>query len=188
MCYAHAWRGGGYGSEASRASLERLHALGVDAISLTPFGFQLSASSDTIRMAGHWGESDDALAAATRQAHALGIRVMLKPHIWIRGGAWIGDQTLPDDASWARWFASYRAFIVHYAALAEKEKMEALSLGTELKRASSHDRETWRAIIAYCATTCAASASRRRSGATSAWTTRSLTSPGCSTACRSVGR
>jgi hypothetical protein len=147
VCYAHAWRGGGYGSAASRASLERLRRLGVDAISLTPFGFQWSTASETIQTARHWGESDEALAAAAGQAHALGIRVMLKPHIWIRGGAWIGDQKLLDDAAWGRWFESYRGFVVHYARLAEQEKMEALALGTELKQASRRDRARWAALI-----------------------------------------
>jgi hypothetical protein len=131
----------------SQASLERLRKLGVDAISLTPFGFQWSASSDTIRINEHWGESDAALAAAAKQAHALGMRVMLKPHIWIRGGTWIGDQQLPDEAAWTRWFASYQAFILHYAELAEREKMESLAVGTELKRASQHDRMRWEMLI-----------------------------------------
>jgi hypothetical protein len=93
------------------------------------------------------GESDEALAATTRQAHALGMRVMLKPHVWIRGGAWIGDQELADDAAWARWLESYRAFILHYAQLAAREKMESLAIGTELKRATPRDRDKWAALI-----------------------------------------
>ena len=148
VCYAHAWRGaGGYGSAESQRSLERLKKLGVDAISLTPFGYQLSTSSDRILWSNHWGESDEALAAQTRQAHALGMQVILKPHIWIRGGKWIGEQTLPDDAAWARWFASYRAFILHYAELAQAQKMDALVVGTELKQASRRDRETWKQLL-----------------------------------------
>src|SRR5207253_7927399 len=111
------------------------------AISLTPFGYQWSASSESVKLANQMGESDDALSVTTKQAHELGMRVMLKPHIWIRGGAWIGDQELADDAAWGRWFASYRAFIVHYAQLAEREKMESLAIGTELKRATPRDRE-----------------------------------------------
>jgi hypothetical protein len=149
VCYAHAWKGsGGYGSETSQKSLARLKQLGVDAISLTPFGYQWSLSSDSVRMATHMGESDVSLAKTTEHARALGMRVMLKPHIWVRGGGWIGEQSLPDDAAWARWFASYRSFIVHYAELAQREKMDALVLGTELKRASQRDRESWREIIA----------------------------------------
>jgi hypothetical protein len=153
VCFAHAWRDGaarGYGTEASRASLTRLRALGVDALSLTPFGYQPSTASDQVRLVSgrRGGESDGALAAVTQQAHALGMRVMLKPHIWVRDGAWIGDQSLPDEAAWARWFDSYRTFIVHYARLAEAEHMEWLSIGTELARAAVRDRPRWQQLIA----------------------------------------
>jgi arabinogalactan endo-1,4-beta-galactosidase len=152
ICFAHAWHDGktrGYGTEVARASLQRLKALGVDAISLTPFGYQTSLASDEVKMGNRWpgSETDEALTRSTRQAHALGMRVMLKPHIWIHGGAWIGEQSLPDAAAWGRWFDSYRAFIVHYAKLAEAEKMDSLVLGTELKGASSRERARWEAII-----------------------------------------
>lgn len=153
VCLAHTWRDGeeaGYGTPMSERTLERLEKLGVDAVSLTPFGFMRSATSDEVILVREHrgGETDAAVAAQARQAHALGMRVMLKPHVWIRGGEWIGSLALPDDAAWARWFASYRAFIVHYARLAEAEHMEALTLGVELKSASGRDRPRWASIIA----------------------------------------
>jgi hypothetical protein len=152
VCLAHTWRDGehaGYGSARAQETLERLKHNGVDAVSLTPFGFMTSTTSDTVHLVTDYrgGESDARVAAMARQAHAMGMQVMLKPHVWIRGGAWVGALALPDDAAWARWFASYRAFIVHYARLAEAEKMEALTLGVELKTASGRDRARWEAII-----------------------------------------
>jgi hypothetical protein len=152
VCLAHTWRDGrqsGYGTATAARTLARLKALGVDAVSLTPFGYMPSPSSDQVILATArgGGESDAALAAQTRQAHAAGMRVVLKPHIWIRGGAWIGAMTPPDEAAWARWFDSYRRFIVHYAKLAAFEHMEALVLGVELARASVRDRPRWQAII-----------------------------------------
>lgn len=152
VCLAHAWGWGdaGYGSATAAKTLERLKKLGVDAVSLTPFGFMTSPSSDTVHLVGNFrgGESDARVAAMTRQAHAAGMRVMLKPHLWLRGGTWCGALTLPDDAAWGRWFDSYRDFIVHYAKLAEAERIEALTLGVELKSASGRDRARWQAIIA----------------------------------------
>jgi hypothetical protein len=153
MCYAHAWHDGiakGYGTPVSRASLERLRKLGVDSISLTPFGFAQSLDDDTVHLATNWkgGETDVALAAETRQAHALGLRVMLKPHIWIRHGEWIGEQRFASSTAFARWFASYRAFILHYADLAEAEHIEWLAIGTELKRAAARDLARWTMLIA----------------------------------------
>jgi hypothetical protein len=147
--FAHSMRGGrGYGSADSEASLRALAAMGVGWISITPFGFQRTSDATEIRWGGERvGESDERLRAVTRQARALGLKVMLKPHIWLRPPAWPGSINHPTDAAWAAWFASYRPFILHYAALAQSEGMDAFSIGNELQFASLKDRE-WRALIA----------------------------------------
>jgi hypothetical protein len=152
VCYAHAWRWGGddgYGSETSRRTLERLHKLGVRWLSLTPFGFMPGADSTTIRYAQHrGGESDARLAEEARHAHALGMRVVLKPHLWIRHGAWQGDLAWHDDATYRQWFDSYREFTLHFAALAAREKFDLFVIGTELKSATRRDPAGWRALVA----------------------------------------
>ena len=154
ICYAHAWRDGGdvgYGSATSQKTLERLHRLGVEWISLTPFGFMQSTSAVEIRVAGAHGagESDERMRLEVAHAHALGIKVALKPHLWIRHGEWQGDLQFANDDAWRAWFKSYRAFILHYAALAERDHYDMLVLGTELKSATAAcDPECWRALIA----------------------------------------
>ena len=126
-------------------------------ISQTPFGWQRGLDSPEIRGSygapgaphgwhGYWGESDDGVAATTRWAHARGIHVLLKPHIWTRRG-WSGSIAMKSDADWAKWFADYREFILHYADLAEQSGAEALAVGTELGGTTKHERE-WRSIIA----------------------------------------
>jgi hypothetical protein len=130
-----------YGSAASLESLRNARKLGVDAISIMPFGFQ--SATPHVRMGGY--ETDESLAAATRQAHSLGMKVLLKPHVWIRDEA---AMTRFDAADWQSWFADYEQFITHYATLARDNKMDALSIGNELKHATrGHERE-WRRIIA----------------------------------------
>ena len=153
VCLAHTWRDGmecGYGTPTCASTLSHLRSLGVDAVSLTPFGYMRSLSDDTIHMANHHagGETDEAVASAARQAHAAGMRVMMKPHVWVASGAWIGEQKIESEAAWVRWFESYRSFILHYAQLAEQEKMEWLAIGTELSRASVRDRARWASLIA----------------------------------------
>jgi hypothetical protein len=149
MSYAHSMREGhGYGSAPSAASLRVLAGMGVRWISITPFGFQRTNEATEIRWGGQRiAESDDRLRAVTAQARALGMNVMLKPHIWLRPPAWPGSINPATDAGWAAWFASYRPFILHYAALARSEGMEALCVGNELQYASLRDRE-WRELIA----------------------------------------
>ncbi|HEY3053610.1 MAG TPA: hypothetical protein VGK04_09515 [Thermoanaerobaculia bacterium] len=141
----------GYGSPGSLQSLRELSRLGVDAIAIMPFGFQQSSSDTEILWVGHGGrgisETDDRMRAVTRQAHQLGMRVMLKPHIWLRPPDWPGSIDHDSESGWRAWFASYRAFILHYASLAEELKIESLSIGNELVIATKRPSD-WRRIIA----------------------------------------
>ena len=146
------------------AKLAPLHDLGVDWISQTPFGWAPSLTSPTIRFgpdAGMWGETDDGLVATAAWARALGIKTLLKPHLWVRHGEWQGDIAMSSDAAWAQWFASYEEFILHYARLAEANGFDALAVGTELgkttvrtaewKRIVARVREVYHGKLTYCA-------------------------------------
>jgi hypothetical protein len=78
----------------------------------------------------------------------MGIKVALKPHIWVRNGEWAGSLEWANNEMWRRWFASYRDFALHYAALAERDHYDLFVLGTELKSATARDAPAWRALIA----------------------------------------
>ena len=148
VCYAGAWRNnGGYGSATSQKTLERLHALGVEWVSLTPFGFMESPAALDVKSFGGGMESDERLSREVAHAHQLGMKAALKPHLWIRNGAWQGDLKWPNDAAWKQWFGSYRSFILRYATLAERDHYDMFVLGTELKSATACDQQCWRALI-----------------------------------------
>jgi hypothetical protein len=132
-----------YGSEASAESLRELNELGVTWISIMPFGFhrgtaELRWGGDTI-----W-ETDESLAAVTKQAHAAGMKVMLKPHIW--GRRELGMEQWSEE-QWRAWFESYTRFIEHYATIARDARVDAFCIGNEQKVATHHE-ERWRTIIA----------------------------------------
>jgi hypothetical protein len=150
MSYAHAYRGRGYGSEASAESLGRLRGLGVEWISITPFGFQRRPTDPEIAWVGRGGrgiaETDDRLRRVTEQARALGMRVMLKPHLWLRPPNWPGTVAMADEAGWVAWFHDYREFVLHYARLAQEAGIESFCVGNELEKTSSREKE-WRELI-----------------------------------------
>src|SRR5260370_38450269 len=73
--------------------------------------------------------TDGAVRAAIQDLHDLGLKVMLKPHVDVQDGTWRGT-IHPADTD--RWFASYRAFIARYAALAQAGRAEMFCVGTEL--------------------------------------------------------
>lgn len=150
--YAHSLKPNkGYGSAASGAALQELRRLGVDSIALTPFGFQRAASDTSIIWIGNGGrrigETDEAIRAGARQARAAGMRILLKPHIWLRQPEWPGSINHTSAAAWNAWFSSYREFILHYARLAEEIHAETFSIGNEFVNASKHE-QAWRDLIA----------------------------------------
>jgi arabinogalactan endo-1,4-beta-galactosidase len=128
-----------YGSPASAEALQKLADHGVNWISIMPFGFQ--RSEPEVRIGGY--EDDESLRGATKQAHACGIKVMLKPHVWARD-----EEAMQrwSDQQWQTWFQSYEKFIVHYATLARDAQIDALCIGNEQKHSTKYERE-WRRII-----------------------------------------
>jgi hypothetical protein len=151
MSFACGWRGGregAYGSPQSDLSLAALAKLGVTWISVTPFGFETAPTAVRIRWAASGVPEDDAnLLAVAAQAHRRGLRVMLKPHLWLGRAHAPGDVNPAGPQGWQEWFASYREFILHYAELASQGSFEAFCIGNELSSASPHGAE-WRRIIA----------------------------------------
>ena len=151
ISYAHATgrrRNRGYGSPASTESLQVLKDLGVNWISITPYGFQRTPEDTAIRWSGsRFGETDDRLRAVAAQAHELGIKVMLKPHLWLRPPNWVGMIEHHSEEAWKAWFEAYRELILHYAALAQDVAMDALCIGNEMTETTGRERE-WRDLIA----------------------------------------
>lgn len=157
VCLAHSWQdegADGYGSDASRQTLRHLEEIGVNTISMTPFGWMSDAGSPRIRGEHNaplprGGESRDRLVRMVEQAGARDMRVVLKPHIWIRGGGWRGDiaPRVDGEPAWTSWWESYRRFIRYYAKLASELDVAALVVGVELVSAIEARPEEFRATI-----------------------------------------
>jgi len=127
-------------ANGSKQVFARLKAQGYNAISLIPFaGLR---GDDVIPFDRHpAGETDLAMRLGAARAHALGMQVMLKPHVWPRGG----DPTKFEPQSWEKWFASYEKYLTHEATLARDIGAEWLCIGTELSR--SEQRPEWLQLI-----------------------------------------
>jgi Glycoside Hydrolase Family 113 len=76
---------------------------------------------------------------------------MLKPHLNLSNDPshWRGQigESFDTKSKWSQWFASYRAFIEHYAVLAAAHGFEQFCIGCELK-GTTHRADDWRAVIA----------------------------------------
>ena len=140
------------GDSISYHNIQQVTEVGASWISQTPFGWMGAYNEPEIRMntkKAWWGESDRGLIHTTRLAKKSGVRVMLKPHIWLRSrdGKWRSDIKMQNEEDWNTWFENYEKFIVHYARLAEREHIESLCIGTELYETTRLKPEKWRKII-----------------------------------------
>lgn len=145
-----AWWQGLYSDPDSDVSLAHLAETGANWISLIVTCYQDNLSSTKIA-ANESTPTDADLIHVIRQAHALGLKVMLKPHLdlWNDPSHWRGQigSAFRSEAEWAEWFTSYRNFIEHYADLASTHSADQFCAGTELE-GTTHREEDWRRVVA----------------------------------------
>ena len=132
-----------FGSETAKASLANAKRLGARAVAVVPFFWQ--STGDTPNLLRGDAAADAEVRAAIRDAHALDLAVVIKPHVWVPD-SWAGAVKMNSEQDWQKWFADYRRELERIAQIADEEKAEALAIGTEL--AATTQRPEWKALIA----------------------------------------
>ena len=142
--------GRGYGTVYSAELLDELVRLGANAISITPFGRLWSLQSTEILLDFEAPYPDNRAAVATmiRQAKERGLRVLVIPHLWVETGGWRGEIDPGSEEGWQRYQASYRRFVLAWAADAQRAGADAFSIGVECKSWSGRFGEYWSGLIA----------------------------------------
>ncbi len=138
----------------SASMLPRLRDLGVTHVTLIQFGFQQSIDLPEIHMnpdARWYSESDQGIREMAQVSDSLGMKIILKPHLWLgrysAGGQARNEIGYAEEEQWLAWEEDYSAFMMHYAHLAEEIDAALLVVGTELAR-SAHERpQYWRSLI-----------------------------------------
>lgn len=132
-----------FGSLTAKASLIEVKRLGAGAIAIVPFLWQATPTSSNVTRGDDM--TDVELRAAIRDAHELGLAVLVKPHVWVPEH-WAGAIAMTSENEWKEWFANYRYELTRIAYVAADEQAEALALGTEL--AATTQRPEWAELIA----------------------------------------
>lgn len=115
-----------------------------------PFGFISSEDPTQVRYNGNrqwYGETKDGGRNYIGQLHENGIKVMLKPHLWIRHGQYTGHLTMQSEEDWKAFENSYRTFILDYAKLAQEEQVDIFSIGVELEQFVVNRPAYWTKLI-----------------------------------------
>ena len=118
-------------------------------IAITPYAFCRGNSPEVIHNNNHqwWGERREGVIAQIKYAQQLGLKVMLKPHVWVRGQGWAGDFKLDSNEQWDEWGASYSKYILLYAKVADSLEVEMLCIGTEYRKSATLRPDIWQKLI-----------------------------------------
>jgi hypothetical protein len=127
--------GVGYGSDACARSMLEAVGMGATWVSLTPFGrvWDLHGTGVDLTFEVPFPENRAAVLRAIATAHAMGLKVLLIPHLWVETHDWRALIDPGSDQGWAAWAASYRGFLLAWADVAREGHAEMLSLGVELR-------------------------------------------------------
>jgi hypothetical protein len=93
-----------------------------------------------------WGERPEGVRVTLDSAQKAGLKVMLKPQVYVPG-SWTGGIDYQTDAQWQAWETDYEAYLLPMAALAQEFRCEMLCVGTEFKVSVQKRPEFWRNLI-----------------------------------------
>ena len=124
-------------------------SLGAEWISVMPYAFGAPFSPTiSFDQARQWfGETTAGARQTILMARKKGLKVMLKPHVWIRGQGWCGDFYCRNETDWTCWEESYESYIMHMVDLANELKVEMICIGTEYRKAVVERPEFWKSLI-----------------------------------------
>ncbi len=140
----------------SREKVDQTHidpvvAVNANYAAVMPFGFVRSLGSpnvvfDTDRQ--WYGETRAGAKQYIDLLRKNGIKIMLKPQIWVWRGEFTGDMMMQSETDWKTLEETYRKFIVTFAKLAEETKAEVFCIGTELEEFVKYRPDYWKQLIA----------------------------------------
>ncbi|QTY26589.1 glycoside hydrolase [Flavobacterium sp. CS20] len=140
---------------ASRDTIQQKHInpiLDIHAnwVSIMPFAFMRKADSTQLFYNNErqwYGERVTGVKQYIKLMHSNGIKVMLKPQIWIGGGDFTGYISMKTESDWKTFEQNYLDMLMLYAKVAEESNVEMFCIGTELNNFVSERPQFWTSLI-----------------------------------------
>lgn len=135
--------------EIESGKLGELKRINAGWVAVIPYGFsrvaEPSVSFDHDRQ--WWGEKTEGTCQLIKYAKENGMKVMLKPHVWVMGQGWTGDYDLDTEENWKVWETDFTKYILNHARIADSLEVELLCIGTEYRTPAKERPEFWRGLI-----------------------------------------
>lgn len=118
-------------------------------ISLIPYAFSIKDKPHVYfnTKKQWWGEKIDGIILLSSYAKNNQMKILMKPHVWVRGDGWPGEFELTKESDWEKWEDNYRNYILTYARLADSLKVDLFCLGTEYRKAAVLRKTFWKGLI-----------------------------------------
>lgn len=131
--------------EQVNTSLSELTETGANYVTVTPGWHTDNTTSSNVDRKDRT-PSDELLAYTIEKAHAMGLKVFIKPHVDPKTGEWRAKM---DPNNKAEFFKNYKAMLMHYAEMSETYDVEEFAIGSELFALSTNPNNEvyWRDII-----------------------------------------
>jgi len=94
-----------------------------------------------------YGESRVGVEQYAKSLEAKGIKIMIKPQIWVSRGQFTGYIEMETEADWQILETSYSRFILEYARLAQEINADIFCIGTELEQFVTNRPAYWNGLI-----------------------------------------
>ncbi|WP_266365897.1 glycoside hydrolase family 113 [Tellurirhabdus rosea] len=139
---------------AGPEGLEQLRAVGGDWAAVVPYGFCRKGDPHFYYFGNRreqrggqwWGETPEGVAETIRMARRNGLKVMLKPHVWMQGGSHL-DLAFETEADWQTFEADYTRYVLDHARLADSLNVDLYCITTELDRFAVARPQYWQSLI-----------------------------------------
>jgi hypothetical protein len=93
-----------------------------------------------------WGEKPAGICESIRLAHENGIKVMLKPQVYVHS-SWTGSLDFDTPEDYVLWEADYEKYLLPMAKIADSMQVEMLCIGTEFRLLTQKRPEFWSNLI-----------------------------------------
>ncbi|MCW5515113.1 glycoside hydrolase family 113 [Muriicola sp. Z0-33] len=136
--------------KANQEHIDQVLKVHANHAAIMPFGFIRNVNSPEIIFDTDRQWFGETIAGAKQYIKLLkknGLKVMIKPQIWISNGTFTGTLSMDSEADWQALEASYEEFIMANARLARDVNAELLCIGTELEKFVENRPEYWSGLI-----------------------------------------
>ncbi|MBN2561719.1 MAG: hypothetical protein JXQ75_12395 [Phycisphaerae bacterium] len=128
--------------------IPEIAGLGADTVLFVVHGWQDHAGSLDLHIDAQKTADPEEVGRLCQLAKAHGLRTILMPIVLLsnpRGSEWRG-KIIPANREWDAWFRRYAQFIVRFAKIAERHRVEVLMVGSELIKTEQYT-DRWRRTI-----------------------------------------